>query len=344
LLGTVWGIDVANNVSASNYTGIQIGGAAPGEGNVVAGHLFNGLTVGRLPGSVRVSGNSVHSNGWLGIDLIPSGYGYGVTPNDPLDADTGGNGLQNFPELESAALEGASLHVQGSLKSAPLSSYTVELFASASCDPSGFGEGEVFLGATSVTTDAAGEADIDVQVTATAPAGWLVTATASAEPLGATSEFSACVALTGPGVASYCTAGTSASGCTALLSASGTPSASASSGFTLTASGVEGSKDGLFFFGANGRQANPWGSGTSYQCVTPPVARSGLLAGTGTNGACDGAFAQDLNALWCPTCPKPGKNPGAGALVQAQLWYRDPGSTSNRSTSLSDAAEFLVAP
>jgi hypothetical protein len=142
----------------------------------------------------------------------------------------------------------------------------------------------------------------------------------------------------------YCTAGTSASGCNALISAGGTASATAASGFVLSAGTVEGSKDGLFFFGANGRQANSWGSGTSFQCVVPPVKRGGLLAGAGTANACDGSFAQDLNALWCPTCPLPLKNPGAGAIVQAQLWYRDPFNTSNQTTSLSDAIEFPVGP
>jgi uncharacterized delta-60 repeat protein len=143
---------------------------------------------------------------------------------------------------------------------------------------------------------------------------------------------------------SYCTSGTSASGCQAQLGASGSASATASAGFQLSATGVEGSKDGLFFFGTNGQQANPWGNGTSYQCVVPPVKRAGLLAGTGLNGACDGSFSQDLNALWCPTCPKPGHNPGAGAVVQAQLWYRDPLNTSNQTTSLSDAVQFPVGP
>jgi hypothetical protein len=145
-----------------------------------------------------------------------------------------------------------------------------------------------------------------------------------------------------PPPTSYCTAGTSASGCQAAISAAGTASASALSGFSLLATGVEGSKDGLFFFGTNGQQANPWGNGTSYRCVVPPVKHAGHLTGAGTNGACDGAFAQDLNAHWCPTCPKPNKNPGAAAVVRAQLWYRDPQSTSNQTTSLSDAIEFVV--
>jgi hypothetical protein len=147
-----------------------------------------------------------------------------------------------------------------------------------------------------------------------------------------------------PGITNYCTAGTSENGCTALLSATGFPSATMTNGFTVTASTVEGQKDGLFFFGTNGPQANPWGNGTSLQCVVPPVKRGGLLTGTGTVGACDGVLSQDLNARWCPSCPKPTQNPGAGTLTHIQLWYRDPGNTSNQTTSLSNGLEFTVCP
>jgi len=147
-----------------------------------------------------------------------------------------------------------------------------------------------------------------------------------------------------PGFVTYCTAGVSASGCQAQLLATGTPSASQAVPFWLHATGVEGNKDGQFFYGTSGRQAVPWGSGTSYRCVTPPTSRGGLLSASGTNGACDGAFSQDLNARWCPTCPKPTHNYGAGAIVQAQLWYRDPLNTSNQTTSLSDAIEFVISP
>jgi hypothetical protein len=139
----------------------------------------------------------------------------------------------------------------------------------------------------------------------------------------------------------YCSAGVSASGCRASMSTSGTPSASAGSGFDLIASSVEGNKQGLFFYGTNGRQANPWGNGTSLQCVAPPVRRTGLLSAAGTAGLCDGSYSEDLNARWTA---KPQHNPGAGALVQAQLWYRDPASSSNQTTSLSDAVEFTVLP
>jgi len=100
----------------------------------------------------------------------------------------------------------------------------------------------------------------------------------------------------------------------------------------------------MFFYGTTGRQASSWGNGTSYMCVLPPRLRGGLLAGIGSSGACDGAFSQDLNARWCPACPKPAHNPGAGAVLQTQFWYRDPMNTSNQTTSLSDAVEVLVCP
>jgi hypothetical protein len=48
-----------------------------------------------------------------------------------------------------------------------------------------------------------------------------------------------------------------------------------------------------------------------------------------------------MNTRWQA---KPTQNPGAGAIVQLQLWYRDPFNTRNQTTSLSDAIEFCVEP
>jgi hypothetical protein len=194
-LGSVWGIDVGNAYGSGVYTDVRI------LDNVVAGHSLNGITVGDQIPNARIQRNSVYGNGWLGIDLIiPNAVTTtGVTLNDPLDLDTGGNGLQNFPEIATAELDGGgTLRVTGSLHSSPLDVFTLEFFASPECDESGFGEGEVFLGQTSVTTDAAGDASFDVTYATTVPEGWLVTSTATLEPLGATSEHSACATITGP--------------------------------------------------------------------------------------------------------------------------------------------------
>src|SRR2546425_9092 len=80
--------------------------------------------------------------------------GPGVTPNDPGDADTGPNMLQNFPVLERAS----TTQVRGRLDSRPGGTYRIEVFANQSCDPSRYGEGERFLGAVVVTTDRRGSA------------------------------------------------------------------------------------------------------------------------------------------------------------------------------------------
>jgi hypothetical protein len=165
-------------------------------------------------------------------------------------------------------------------------------------------------------------------------------ATGMAEPVVMTSATWSASGCTG-NLVNYCTAGTTANGCTALVSASGTPSASAASGFDLAVTGGEGSKDGILFFGTNGRQANPWGNGTSYQCVVPPVVRTGLQSGTGTNGACDGGLTLDFNA-WMSANPQ--KAPATGVVVDLQCWFRDPLNTSNQTTSLSDALEFTICP
>jgi hypothetical protein len=56
----------------------------------------------------------------------------------------------------------------------------------------------------------------------------------------------------------YCTAGTTTNGCVATMSSTGTPSVSASSGFTLDVTNVEGQKTGIIFYGASGPVATPW--------------------------------------------------------------------------------------
>src|SRR5262249_52419655 len=133
-----------------------VGGTAAGAGNLVA---FNavGVVVGgnSTDGSTgnAILGNSIFSNGALGIDLGSPG----VTANDTNDGDTGPNNLQNFPALTSAATNGSTTTtITGTINSTASTTFRIEFFSSPSADPSGFGEGKVFLGSTNVTTDSTG--------------------------------------------------------------------------------------------------------------------------------------------------------------------------------------------
>ena len=135
--------------------------------------------------------NSIFSNTGLGIDLDPNG----VTPNDAGDGDTGPNNLQNFPVLNSSITTGSVIRIRGNLDSAASTDFRIELFENDSCDASGNGEGETFLGATTATTNGAGIAGFDAILTKAVAAGQLITATAT-DPDNNTSEFSACQTAT----------------------------------------------------------------------------------------------------------------------------------------------------
>jgi CSLREA domain-containing protein len=159
-----------------------IGGTNAGEGNTIAFNSGKGVAfTGTTP--VAVLGNSVHDNGDLGID----GGDDGVTPNDSPDSD----GLTNFPVIDSALVTGSTLTVSGSLHAEASTGYRLEFFTNASCDPSGNGEGETFVGTTDVTTDGNGDATFTFHPSSLT-AGQSVTATATNTSSNSTSEFSAC--------------------------------------------------------------------------------------------------------------------------------------------------------
>jgi len=82
------------------------------------------------------------------------------------------------------------------LRSAPSTTYAIDVFASVRCDPSGHGEGAKFVKSLSVTTNASG-VFLGTRTVPALPLGRYVTATAT-DPVGNTSEFSACRRVTAP--------------------------------------------------------------------------------------------------------------------------------------------------
>jgi len=179
---------------------VTIGGPAPGQGNVIAGYESSAVLMEGSPGvpatgRIRLSGNAIYGNGDLGIDLMPNTWDFGPTPNDPLDADLGANGLQNYPEVLVARVRNGAVRVAGFLHSEPLRAYTLEFFAAPGCALQSSGEAQVFLGSLAVATDASGNALFAVDLPAAVPAGWFVASTATREPTGRTSELSPCTPI-----------------------------------------------------------------------------------------------------------------------------------------------------
>jgi hypothetical protein len=85
--------------------------------------------------------------------------------------------------------------VTGSLNSTPNTTFTLQFFSNASCDPSGHGEGKTLLGFTAVTTNRSGTVRFRATLPGVTAAGQVVTATAT-DPANNTSEFSACRTVT----------------------------------------------------------------------------------------------------------------------------------------------------
>lgn len=190
------GIYVAQSTGIYTPIDTTIGGTEPGQGNTIAFTETAGIYIGPLTRDARISGNSIFQNEYLGIDLLPFSGVNGPTANDPLDADTnGGNALQNYPVIDQATSNPMNTTIHGSLHSIPNNEFSIEFFASPECDPSGFGEGERFLGLTTVTTDAQGDAQYSA-IVQSAPAGWVVTSTATQTASNNTSEFSQCATIT----------------------------------------------------------------------------------------------------------------------------------------------------
>jgi hypothetical protein len=179
-----------NGVAVVNASNNTIGGTAAGARNVIAFNGNDGVLVNGGTGNA-IQQNSIYSSGNLGIELV-----------------NGGNSGQVAPVLTAVASDGSSTTIAGTLTSAPDTSFTLEFYANDVCNPSGYGEGQTFLGAATVTTDDSGAATFTVTLDGGVAAGQYVSATAT-DPAGDTSAFAACWQLpstTFPGLAGLRTA------------------------------------------------------------------------------------------------------------------------------------------
>jgi FG-GAP-like repeat len=184
MTGAALGNDGTGVAIAGGASNNSVGGTQGGAGNTIAHNDGAGVAVFSGAGN-RIAGNLIFANTGLGIDLNANG----PTANDPGDADTGANLLQNFPVLDAVAASAGRTTVSGSLASTPNGTFHIEFFRGLA-GPSGFGGSALLLGASDVTTNAAGSATFALSFPVALVAGEVVLATAT-DAAGNTSEFSA---------------------------------------------------------------------------------------------------------------------------------------------------------
>jgi titin len=151
----------------------QLGGVGA-LGNTIAFNARAGIA---LQDSVQDSilGNSIHDNGGLGIELLGSG-----------------NDNQAAPVL-SALRSPSGTNITFTLASVANTNFRIEFYSNQTPDPSGYGEGQTYLGFVTVTTDANGNAS-SMTSPLTLPTGQsFLTATATVDhgngSFGDSSEF-----------------------------------------------------------------------------------------------------------------------------------------------------------
>jgi len=191
------GIHIAAVNTPGDSNNNVVGGTADGAGNVIHNTGSN-----PMGGAVRVYGatgcsllrNSISGSQGIGFDLNDDG----VTLNDSGDGDSGANNNQNFPVITAVSSIDGTTSIGGTLNSARSATFRIEFFANAACDPSGYGEGDTYLGYKNVTTDGSGNVAFTATFSASLSASAVITATAT-DAAGNTSEFSACAPVYGNG-------------------------------------------------------------------------------------------------------------------------------------------------
>ncbi|MDX2436716.1 MAG: FG-GAP-like repeat-containing protein [Acidobacteriota bacterium] len=156
-----WGVTRPNGIYAS-------GSSETIQRNIIADNAGAAVVVPSTTTPILVTRNSIHGNGTvtgqIGIDLLASGDDPLVAPfvtvNDDGDVDAGGNGLLNYPVLDTVQLQGADLIVTGWARPAS----QIEFYM-ADPDPLSFGEGETWL---ITKTEGAGD-DTDAAATTYGP-------------------------------------------------------------------------------------------------------------------------------------------------------------------------------
>jgi parallel beta-helix repeat protein len=200
--GNFIGTDATGTLDLGSFGGIvasgpvTIGGIGPGEGNTIANGRTGGIVVQGGAGTT-IRGNRIYDNGYYGIGLTSGANGgYDGNVNDAGDADSGTNGLQNYPILSSVVYGASSTTVHGTFSSKASTTYDIDFYSNALCQshPAVHDQGRDYIGSIQLSTDGAGDAPIDAVLPVALQAGQAVTAVAT-DPSGSSSQFSRSIAI-----------------------------------------------------------------------------------------------------------------------------------------------------
>lgn len=193
------GVTAGGNALGNTLNGVHLTGQvsqADVRNNTIAYNGKDGIAVFETVILSDFAGNEIYDNGELGIDLNNDDV---VNLNDTGDGDGGGNGLMNFPVILEALADSNTVSIM--LNSLEPRSYRIHVYRNRSCDSSGYGEGERYLGSFDVSTISGNPFVLDAAVLPrNFNAGDKITATATplTSPItDGTSEFSACFTATG---------------------------------------------------------------------------------------------------------------------------------------------------
>lgn len=156
----------------------QVGGTAPGAGNVIVGNGAGVMSLGVAtfyPLAVSILGNSIYNNSGgpisqIGIDNLQTNnfsvfINQNVTFNDADDIDyngdnSGPNHYLNFPVINSVTSTNGTATINYDLDindaEGGATGYRVEFFANDSPDATGYGQGQTYLGSDTVSGDVTG--------------------------------------------------------------------------------------------------------------------------------------------------------------------------------------------
>lgn len=183
-----------HGIEATGTQGALVGGDTAAKANVIRSNDGDGIAVTAAGGGsdasgVRILRNTLSANVGLGIDIQDDG----VTPNDPGDTDGGPNARQNFPVLRSAVSGSTRTTIRARLDSVPNTTFVIQFFSNSSGN-----EAQAYIGQRTVTTGAGGEVSFSFVPGSRVAPGRYVTATATNDSTGETSELSARRKVTRP--------------------------------------------------------------------------------------------------------------------------------------------------